>query len=102
MIARPLNLSIPIDISQLHDYFKDVFNNNVMIPSICYEPNIDYNENPDLSFLNADFDLDEVMTTLQNLTFKKSSGPDLITNEMLFNAKDYLAPIFLNVFQFIF
>ena len=52
--------------------------------------------------MNADFDLDDVMSTLQNLTFKKSTGPDLLTNEMLFNAKDYLAPIFLNIFQFIF
>ena len=72
-------------------------------PAICYEPPVNYfNDTLNISILNDEIDLDDVCFCLSKLKNNKGPGPDEILNEIIFCAKDILAPFFQRIFQYIF
>ena len=73
-------------------------------PAICYEPPVNYfNDTLNISILNDEIDLDDVCFCLSKLKNNKGAGPDEILNEIIFCAKDILAPFLQrSIFHYIF
>lgn len=49
--------------------------------------------------MSKDFTEEEILNAIQKLSINKANGPDLIKNELLKEAKIFLAPVLKNVFN---
>ena len=92
-----------IDPLQWFTHFKNVFQFDSPLPSICNENIVLYvNSEQELNILNSPILVDDVLNAINSLKQCKSPGDDSVLNEMLISSKDNIYTLLTSIFSFLF
>ena len=97
------SLNSNIEIEQWFTHFKNIFQFDSPLPSICNEDMPTYvNSEHDLDILNSPITDYEVLTAISSLKHEKSPGHDGVLNEMIVTSKENIYSLLTSIFQFLF
>ena len=97
------SLNCNIESKEWYSHFKNVFQFDSSMPTICNENIVLYvNSKHDLELLNSPITVDDVLLAIGSLKRCKSAGSDCILNEMLICSKDHIHILLTHIFSYLF